>query len=389
MGDSYIFLSVLGEQAEGDKAGDVQGGKMPIWKITPKGPVRVSETKLEQEKLLEENLEDWVVSDPSLLGEPLLIVGRQVIIPDVKDRLDILALDPQGKAVVVELKRGRLTDPVDMQAIRYASYISKWRFEDFENQARVYLGKTGDPNFNFNELYEEFCARAGIDAVPDLNSDQRLIIVGSEVRDKLGSVALWLLSHNIDIKVIEVELYREDGTIFVQPNPVVPLPVSKFRDVGRTSPGEVSQPWITDGEAWHLEKRCSPTTKAMLLQLDRLISDNFEEVDGPRWNQKFYVAYRVGNYIWLYVRTQATILILDVNVEPDTFDQSDLAEQLGVEEFDKEHSLAEKFGLPSSVQVEKRTEARDSIRLRIKDDFDLEGEAFTEFLKEAYAAFPR
>ena len=78
---------------------------MPIWKITPKGPIKVSQTKPKQEKLLEENLEDWVITDPSLLGEPLLIIGRQVMIPEVRDRLDVLALDPQGNAVVVELKR--------------------------------------------------------------------------------------------------------------------------------------------------------------------------------------------------------------------------------------------------------------------------------------------
>lgn len=64
---------------------------MPIWKITPQGPQRISETKMSKEKLLEENLEDWVISDPSILGEPLLIIGRQVLIPDIKDRLDILA----------------------------------------------------------------------------------------------------------------------------------------------------------------------------------------------------------------------------------------------------------------------------------------------------------
>jgi hypothetical protein len=203
---------------------------MPIWKITTDGPVKVSQTKLKQEKLLEEKLEDWVIADSSLLGEPLLIIGRQVLIPDVRDRLDILALDPQGNAVVIELKRGKLKDPVDMQALRYASYISKWRFEEFENQARAYLQKVKDPDFNFNEWYEQFCNDAGIDEVPDLNSDQRLIVVGSEVKDKLGSVALWLRDHNVDIKVVEVEIYREGETLLVQPHVIVPLPVSRFAE---------------------------------------------------------------------------------------------------------------------------------------------------------------
>ena len=156
---------------------------MPIWKITDEGPSKVPETKLEQEKLLEEKLEDWIAKDPSLLGESLMIIDRQVRIVDVGDRLDILALDPQGNAVIVELKRGELTDPVDMQALRYTGYISEWEFEDFENQARKYLGKSADPDFNFNEEYEKFCAGEGIDEPPDLNPDQRLIIVGSEVRE--------------------------------------------------------------------------------------------------------------------------------------------------------------------------------------------------------------
>lgn len=258
---------------------------MPIWKITESGPVKVTETKLKREKLLEEKLEDWIVDEASLLGEPLLIIGRQVLIPDVRDRLDILALDPQGNAVIVELKRGKLKDPVDMQALRYASYISKWRFEDIENQARLYFGKQGDLEFNFNELYENFCSDSGIDEVPDINSDQRIIIVGSEVKEKLGSVALWLFDHNIDIKVIEIDLYREDESLIVQPKVIIPLPVSRFVDTGRIKRGGISKPWLTDGKDWHLNKRCSSKTREMLLSLDDLIRNDFE-VDGPRWRQK-------------------------------------------------------------------------------------------------------
>ena len=151
---------------------------MGLWKITDKGPSKVKETKFKAEKLLEENLEDWITQDSSILGEPLLIVGRQVSIPDMKDRLDLLAFDPQGNAVIIELKRGKVKDPVDIQSMRYASYISKWSFENFENLARNFMEKVGDPEFNFNAIYESFCVDAGIDEIPDLNKDQRVIILG-------------------------------------------------------------------------------------------------------------------------------------------------------------------------------------------------------------------
>lgn len=361
---------------------------MPIWKITPKGPVQVTETTLKEEQLLEEHLEDWIVANHQLLGERLLIIGRQVMIPDIRDRVDVLALDAQGNAVIIELKRGKLKDPVDMQALRYASYIAKWSFEDFENQARIHLNSGGDPRFNFNEVYEQFCSDAGIDEVPDLNSDQRLIIVGSEVKAKLGSVALWLREHKIDIKVIEVEVFREGDTLFLQPQTIVPLPVSRFSETGRPKSVEGARPWLEDGKNWHLQKRCSPKTKQVLLTLDDLIRDNFE-VDGPRWSQKFYVAYRVGNYNWLRVNTYPTTLKLYILVKAGTFQQDEIAQRLGIQVFDKEDSMAEKLGLPSSVLVENRTDATDRVLLRIKEDFDLDSEAFIAFLRKAYKAYPR
>jgi len=50
---------------------------MPLWKITDKGPSKVKETKFKQEKVLEEHLEDWIAADQSILGEPLLVNGRE------------------------------------------------------------------------------------------------------------------------------------------------------------------------------------------------------------------------------------------------------------------------------------------------------------------------
>jgi len=51
--------------------------------------------------------------------------------------------------------------------------------------------------------------------------------------------------------------------------------------------------------------------------------------------------------------------------------------------------LADKFGLPSSVAIANVTETRDRIRFRIKDDFNLDGEPFIEFLNSAHVAFPK
>jgi len=359
---------------------------MGLWKITKDGPSKVAETKLKQENLLEEHLEDWVATDSTILGEPLLIIGRQVLIPDVKDKLDLLAIDTQGNTVIIELKRGKLKDPVDIQAMRYASYISKWGFEDLENQARNYMGKIGDPDFNFNAIYESFCEDAGIDEIPDLNKDQRLIIVGGSVRDKLGSVALWLYEHGIDIKVMEVRAYKDGDSVLIEPDVLVPLQVSKFKETGRIK--SEGSPWITDGKSWHLEKRCSSQTKEMFLRLDQIIQDNFE-VDGPKWNQRPYVAYRINNYNWLIMVTMLKSLRLDFLVKAKSFSSDNVSKRLGIAKFDTDETLSEKFSLPSSVFIKNRNEKTDRMYIRVKEDFNIDSDEFLTFLKDAYKAFPK
>ncbi|MCD5416596.1 hypothetical protein LR032_05850 [Candidatus Bipolaricaulota bacterium] len=359
---------------------------MPIWKIGEKGPTKLPKTNLKEEKLLEEHLEDWIVTDPPILGEPLLVIGRQVLIPDTKDRLDVLAVDPQGNACVIELKRGKLRDPVAVQALRYASYVSKWKFEDFENQARNFLGKVDDHDFNFNALYEAFCEDTGVDEIPTLNQDQRMIIVGSSVRDKLGTVALWLRDHSIDITVIEMQAYKEGDSVLLQPTTIVPFKVKRFANAGRLRPE--GTPWVVDGKEGHLQKRCSAKTREVFEKLDKILQDNFE-VDGPRWNQKDYVAYRVNNYNWVTVTTTPSSLRLHFFVKAGTLKADDLAKQLNIAKFDQEDSLSEKLNLPSSVIIKSRNEATERIILRLKEDFALESEAFTQFLSAAYRAFPK
>lgn len=358
---------------------------MSLWEITDQGPTSIPTTELREESVLEEHLEDWIVEHPSLLGEPLLIIGRQVLIPDTRDRLDVLALDPSGNAVIIELKRGALTDPVDVQALRYASYIAKWTFDDFESQARNFRSEIGNADFNFNALYESFCEdEVGGEDIPTPNQDQRIIIVGAAVREKLGSVALWLRDHHIDITVIEVSAYKQDDRLLIQPSTIVPMQAQRFKDTGRIS--KDGTPWAIDGKSWHLDKRCSPKTRRMFNALRELLEARFD-LDGPRWNQKQYVTYRVNNSNWMQIATSSKALRLTFLIKPGSFDAAALAERLGVARFDPDESRSSKLELPSSVTVVSRNPNSDRLTLRVKDDFDLDAPAFAELLDEVHDKF--
>ncbi|MCL0049824.1 hypothetical protein M1M87_00240 [Thermodesulfovibrionales bacterium] len=126
----------------------------------------------------------------------------------------------------------------------------------------------------------------------------------------------------------------------------------------------------------------------MFLELDQILQDEFD-LDGPRWNQKQYVAYQVNNYNWLCVHTKSKLLVLDLHVKSGSFKTADLAERLKVEQYDSDDSLSDKLNMPSSLFVKNRNVTSDRIRLRAKEDFDVKSSELISFLKDAYKASPK
>ena len=77
------------------------------------------------------HLQEWVITHPEVLGENLLVLTSEYDRwsssdgVTAKDRLDVLALEPSGRLVVVELKRDEDRD-VHLQAITYAALVSRF-----------------------------------------------------------------------------------------------------------------------------------------------------------------------------------------------------------------------------------------------------------------------
>lgn len=73
----------------------------------------------------ERQLEEWAEADPTLLGDGYVVVGRQV--PFEGGPADLVVIDPQGRWVIVEIKRAS-NDRQDLaQALDYAASL---RVED-------------------------------------------------------------------------------------------------------------------------------------------------------------------------------------------------------------------------------------------------------------------
>ncbi len=104
-----------------------------LWQIAEAGPARLTHSEVSVEK----DLEDWIEQDPSLLEHGLVIVGRQIRLEG--GPLDLLALDPQGRWVLIEIKRERLRRDVIAQAIDYASCLYRHDRTRLQEQCDAYL----------------------------------------------------------------------------------------------------------------------------------------------------------------------------------------------------------------------------------------------------------
>jgi Holliday junction resolvase-like predicted endonuclease len=106
-----------------------------LWQVTGEGPRKLDRSDIDFERYLE----DWIEQDPSLLQRGLKIIGRQIELEG--GRLDLLALDPEGHWVVIEIKRGAVHRETIAQALDYAASIARIPQDDLARKVDGYLHK--------------------------------------------------------------------------------------------------------------------------------------------------------------------------------------------------------------------------------------------------------
>jgi len=137
-------------------------------------------------------------------NEDVFVLNQEVVPSDrVGDRIDLLAIDSDGKTVIVELKRG--SDKLQLlQAVSYAAMVSDLTWEEVKNRAdssrlmelQKFLDKHG--------LDEE-----SVDGKTQLNEFQRILLIAESYDYEVLRTAQWLTEKGIDIRCYEVVLARD------------------------------------------------------------------------------------------------------------------------------------------------------------------------------------
>ena len=203
-----------------------------------------------------EHLQEWVMANPDVLGE-----GTRIITSEfdkfqaadgtvIRDRLDVLAIDPSGRLVVAELKRGTAPATAHMQALNYAALMSRFDIEEIASmiaEARPEIREALGVPDEVTGITEMLITQFGMTA--DSIRSPRVVLLASDFPPAMTATVVWLNEQGIDFSLVRLRAYRlgDDGVV-VSFARIFPVPDAEEFTVGRRSgdprnESEDAPPW--------------------------------------------------------------------------------------------------------------------------------------------------
>ncbi|GGM16092.1 DUF5655 domain-containing protein [Nakamurella endophytica] len=187
-------------------------------------PIGLAEAGLRERQ----HLQEWVIAHPQVIGEDVKIVtaefGRWTDASGglERDRLDLLGLDSTGQLVVVELKRDRAPDTVDMQALKYAALVSRFTRDHLAQAHAQFLtarrGEPVDPDTALAEL-EQWAS------ITDEGLQQpRLVLMASQFPKTVTATVVFLNQVGLDVRLLAFQAYRTTNDVLVTVSQHYPPP---------------------------------------------------------------------------------------------------------------------------------------------------------------------
>lgn len=176
-----------------------------IWEIDRKSQAGTKldlATRIETEEMLEAVL----VANPEMLMQGLTLVGRQV--PVETGFVDLLGIDEDGRLVVFELKREKLTRAAVAQVLDYCTYLETLSDSDIGTLLAERSGKDGIEKIgDFEEWYG---SQRGESIRPT-----RMVLVGLGLDASAGRMVSYLSDRGIDIRLLIFHGYVHGGSMLL------------------------------------------------------------------------------------------------------------------------------------------------------------------------------
>ncbi len=201
---------------------------MPLYEVTDSGLARRPTADFAALEMYErQDLQRLLRDEIGALGEDLLVVAEEFgNWQDARRRIDLLALDKEGRLVVIEIKRTDDGGHMELQAIRYAAMISSMEFSEVLEAYTAHCAK--------NRPTEEMEPRAELESFleavevaedPVISTDVRILLVSADFGREITTAVLWLNGfEGMDIRCIRLVPYQVDDKILLDIQQVIPLP---------------------------------------------------------------------------------------------------------------------------------------------------------------------
>lgn len=167
-------------------------------------------------RVSEARLEEWLIANPELAGEQLLVLGSQLAeFAEDKDRLDILALDRNGEIVLLELKVDSAFRLTDLQALAYAAGYSSLPPSHFVELLRKRLDKQADARGSTSSEAAQARIADFVDAVDEFEEwapsrRVRIKLIAPDYPKRVLNTVKWLGDvYAMPIEAIQCQLFED------------------------------------------------------------------------------------------------------------------------------------------------------------------------------------
>lgn len=227
-------------------------------------------------QLNEAMIETLLENNSFLIDENISIIGRQVPFLNGNDKIDLLALKPNGNIAIIETKSGTIPTNSLSQLINYVSLIYKINKKNIINQIKNY--KTNKNNkFNIHKYLDNFLNKEAI-----INNNQELYLLGRYNNKKLYNQAVFLQKkYNLNINIITFSIKKLNN----KSKNIIIDSKKHFLVENKTIKTKIKTTKITKQK--HL-KNCTKNNKNLINTFEKCIKENYSNINF-NWNLETYV----------------------------------------------------------------------------------------------------
>lgn len=272
--------------------------EMGLWRVDDK-PVRLLPGGMPTEARLEELIE----AEPTILGEPLLIIGRQVATSFGKV-IDLLAVDADGVLHVLELKKDKTPREVVAQVLDYGSWVRSVAHEDVLKLFADY-GKGGAFEAAFQQRF---------DAPPpeELNTGHRLTIIASAVDVATERIVEYLVDeYKVPVNVVFFRYFEDQGHRYLARTWLIDQDRAPEPTGGSTS--KAKEPW--NGRDWYVSFGEFPDGR----RWEDAVKYGFVSAGGGEWYSRSIRKLPPGARIFTHIPKAGYVGVGIVTGEPMPF----------------------------------------------------------------------